>query len=715
MNNIRSLLRKKFLWKIGALYLCIFLLPTVVISTVVLRYTMSQFGERLLNQQALVSVNSIARLEKWSETCESILTQLSSGDILRQDLSLYSHQTELQQSLHQLTVAHNGLSYIWYYMPQSDRFLSGDDSLTAERMNSGRFVFLGELSGPSALESLLNGQSLRAYDYQNNSNCVLLPYSFNLYHQDGIHRHLIVFQIRQEYLNQELQNAMGISSGLVSLYDANHELLASIQQGAQISASVDDAAMQAFDILSYSVYGCSWNDGEHLRFAIKTRGQHWTMEGLYQDTSGTASMLSIQQRLLLLCASLFAIGMIAAIIIIYRLYRPVRTLRATASQLEWQDASEPIEDDYEYIESCIDHIAIDNAGLKEKLRQHRQRSRKMIAGLLFEGHIQDADELSSLYDGENRNPVSERYVIAALLCETKIQQEYCQRYLEDEQFPFALPFRDGCLLLYLGSAPEANAFARSGIRSFLQVEGRRLADVPVYCAQVLFMLSGGMTSLDEALTEKNAGVLHLVQQEKKTGFLRKWYEGAVQEAPLETVRALAWLILTTSEEEGPGRVETPEWFYLPDSLSTEICLERGSCFLELLETRFNASAEESTSDYDLMKAYIATQFDSPSFSIKKMAQDFSMSISSLSSYFKQQSGILLSDYIADMKMDKARHLLKTTTMSVNDISLAVGYYNTTSFIRRFQQWVGMSPKEYRTADEHVSEGVAGADGHPVDV
>ena len=59
----------------------------------------------------------------------------------------------------------------------------------------------------------------------------------------------------------------------------------------------------------------------------------------------------------------------------------------------------------------------------------------------------------------------------------------------------------------------------------------------------------------------------------------------------------------------------------------------------------------------------------------------------------------LATYIAEMKMEKAKFLLKKTSMSINDISLSVGYYNVNSFIRRFQQRISISPREYRSAKE----------------
>ena len=605
MCNIGHLLKNKFLRKMAILYLCIFLLPTMMISMFVLRYTMNQFGERLLNQQALISANSMARLEKWNETCQAIITQLSSYDVLRQDLSMYSNQTKLQQTLHQLTVAHNGLKYTWYYIPDSTRLLSGSDSLTVDRLENGRYTFLDEFSEETALKSLQNGQSLRVYDCYNNSSCILLPYSFNLSQASRLRKHLIVFQINQEYLNQELQNTLGTSIGAISLYDANNNLLTSFQQGMDISGFPSEMSLDPLSISTCQVYGRFWLDNNHLQLAIKTPGYRWTMLGLYQDTSGTANMFSIQQLLMLLFASFFALGMIAVIVIIYKLYMPVHSIRTAAAQTGWQKTDEVIDDDYEYIESCIDHIAIDNANLKDTLRDHKQRNRAMVSSLLFEGRVRGSEELKVLYDGCDFHPAGSQYWVLGLLCSPEVRQHFCQSHTYEEHCPLAMPFQDGCLLLYFEEPPKFSIFLHDGITSMRQTQDDELSTIPLHCAEVLFMLSCDQESLEHMLPAECEGMLTLAQKEKSTASLRSWYTNAEHDSPLESIRALAWLTLMAYKALDHGRMEAPEWFYLPDNLPPAVCKERSQRFWELLETWLATVPDENANDFELMKAYIS--------------------------------------------------------------------------------------------------------------
>ncbi|GMQ57511.1 hypothetical protein AN1V17_19060 [Vallitalea sediminicola] len=48
-----------------------------------------------------------------------------------------------------------------------------------------------------------------------------------------------------------------------------------------------------------------------------------------------------------------------------------------------------------------------------------------------------------------------------------------------------------------------------------------------------------------------------------------------------------------------------------------------------------------------------------------------------------------------MKIEKAKDLLVSTKMTINQIAEEVGYNNVTSFIRRFKQLIGTTPGRYR--------------------
>jgi AraC-like DNA-binding protein len=60
-----------------------------------------------------------------------------------------------------------------------------------------------------------------------------------------------------------------------------------------------------------------------------------------------------------------------------------------------------------------------------------------------------------------------------------------------------------------------------------------------------------------------------------------------------------------------------------------------------------------------------------------------------------KEGTTLSSIIAGLRREEACKRLETSTDSIASIGTAVGYPDATSFSRVFQQWMGMSPRNYR--------------------
>jgi len=63
--------------------------------------------------------------------------------------------------------------------------------------------------------------------------------------------------------------------------------------------------------------------------------------------------------------------------------------------------------------------------------------------------------------------------------------------------------------------------------------------------------------------------------------------------------------------------------------------------------------------------------------------------------FKNQTGMTFSKYLNKVRITESKKLLKTSTDSIIDISLAVGFNNHNHFSATFKKLTGMTPTEYR--------------------
>jgi AraC-like DNA-binding protein len=70
--------------------------------------------------------------------------------------------------------------------------------------------------------------------------------------------------------------------------------------------------------------------------------------------------------------------------------------------------------------------------------------------------------------------------------------------------------------------------------------------------------------------------------------------------------------------------------------------------------------------------------------------------------FRSTFGETPHQYLLTRRLERARHLLRTTELSVAEICLEVGFTSVGSFTTTFRRRVGVSPTEYRRANRGPS-------------
>lgn len=81
--------------------------------------------------------------------------------------------------------------------------------------------------------------------------------------------------------------------------------------------------------------------------------------------------------------------------------------------------------------------------------------------------------------------------------------------------------------------------------------------------------------------------------------------------------------------------------------------------------------------------------------LKEAAQAICLSPKYLSRIFKQHTKTGFNEYKLNLKINKAKILLKNSGYNINQISDKLGYENTESFIRQFKNHTKNTPTEYR--------------------
>ena len=92
---------------------------------------------------------------------------------------------------------------------------------------------------------------------------------------------------------------------------------------------------------------------------------------------------------------------------------------------------------------------------------------------------------------------------------------------------------------------------------------------------------------------------------------------------------------------------------------------------------------------------IQTDYSDENISLISLAKHVNVSPSYLSTIFKRSLGVTIQSYLIKIRMEKAKELLRTTSMRISEICGAVGYPNPNYFNVVFKRTVGIAPLQYR--------------------
>jgi len=84
-------------------------------------------------------------------------------------------------------------------------------------------------------------------------------------------------------------------------------------------------------------------------------------------------------------------------------------------------------------------------------------------------------------------------------------------------------------------------------------------------------------------------------------------------------------------------------------------------------------------------------------SLSEIAREAFLSAYHFARLFKRITGLTPHNYLANIRIEQARHLLGTSDLSINAIATRVGYESQSHFAKLFRAATGLTPKEFRNA------------------
>lgn len=114
--------------------------------------------------------------------------------------------------------------------------------------------------------------------------------------------------------------------------------------------------------------------------------------------------------------------------------------------------------------------------------------------------------------------------------------------------------------------------------------------------------------------------------------------------------------------------------------------------LEYVASRLNVRENDMVV---MAKRYIADQYENPALTLKDVADHVGLNEKYFSGRFTKEAGETVSEYLTDVRIQKAKELLRTTNFKIYEISEMVGYQTAEHFNRMFKKKMQMSPSAFR--------------------
>ena len=145
--------------------------------------------------------------------------------------------------------------------------------------------------------------------------------------------------------------------------------------------------------------------------------------------------------------------------------------------------------------------------------------------------------------------------------------------------------------------------------------------------------------------------------------------------PVETIEVIKSVKKTIAQIEAQRQIE---------GIGSDVHLLEGS-----------EGSDKANQIIKKVQKYLKQNYMMYDLSLDSVSEILQINSSYLSSLFKKCTGVNFIDYVADLKVNAAKELLKDPLRSAAEIAQMVGYESGSYFTRAFKKRTGMTPTEYR--------------------
>lgn len=466
---------------------------------------------------------------------------------------------------------------------------------------------------------------------------------------------------------------------------------------------------------------------------------------LFDSQSMNRELARIQLLNTLFILGLFFLYLFVLVFFIRRNYAPVVSL------LDLLDTgSIKGRDEFESIRQAVSELRDTNASLSLKVNRYQADYKNTLIYQLLSDRIALMNNLSDIEEWLGI-PLNDRVLYAGFLCFQNCGSavsvwEFLDRVGSLSYEPLELTitpyFEKHCLFFLLPVSPESTeAEVLHSLEQTLLLKNASLSPVIILsdpapsifelrerinpCILNLQVLSGGglpsgvytnedisgsmeeeakyphklILSLNTAIMENNTAKIYELATEIKSFLLQ------ASSARAHMVYSQIMYILSQPQNDLESEME-PIYETITEITTGEMCRHIDRSVDRLIHLK---SRELNENSFEHIREYINSNYLNSDFSIKSLAEKYHMQVSNISAAFKKRYGITFQDYVGQLKINKAKQLLLSGIMEIEEISNLLNYSNSSSFGRAFKKVTGNTPSEYRLLHRTNSDPSAACD------
>ena len=118
-------------------------------------------------------------------------------------------------------------------------------------------------------------------------------------------------------------------------------------------------------------------------------------------------------------------------------------------------------------------------------------------------------------------------------------------------------------------------------------------------------------------------------------------------------------------------------------------------YYDLMEYAQSCKGEYANPIVSYCLQAIQNNYADSNFNISNLADTLHLSLSYLSTVFKNATNQNISSYLSAKRLERARELLQDPSISIKDVCVSSGYDHPRYFAKFFKKHTGMTPSEYR--------------------